>query len=209
MKSIRTILLAFTVMSFPVLVMAQDEGFSVNTETVSRISGVARAIDGDTILLWEETGGRPIWIRLAYIDAPEMGQPCGNPSGGNWDCGSWVTEQVSSALEGQLLSCEIVDRFRQGYPGTEDSPLIGACFFAQTQKNGRVRPYGDSLNRWMLSAGLAIAPPSSPREERLVENQARDARQGIWNSCLINPRTWRRFFRGEVEIEDWDACPGD
>jgi endonuclease YncB( thermonuclease family) len=59
------------------------------------ISGLPRALDGDTIAIGEER------IRLYAIDAPELGQPC--RSGG--DCGAKAKIYLSQLINGHTVEC--------------------------------------------------------------------------------------------------------
>jgi endonuclease YncB( thermonuclease family) len=59
------------------------------------ISGLPRAVDGDTIAIGDER------IRLYAIDAPELGQPC--RSGG--DCGAEAKAYLTDLIKGHSVEC--------------------------------------------------------------------------------------------------------
>lgn len=59
------------------------------------ISGLPRAVDGDTIAIGDER------IRLYAIDAPELGQPC--RTGG--DCGARARAHLSDLIAGHTVEC--------------------------------------------------------------------------------------------------------
>jgi endonuclease YncB( thermonuclease family) len=59
------------------------------------ISGLPRAVDGDSLIIGEEH------IRLYAIDAPEIGQPC--KAGG--DCGVKAKEFLGTLIHGRVVKC--------------------------------------------------------------------------------------------------------
>jgi len=73
------------------------------------ITGLARITDGDTI---EILG---MAIRLEGIDAPENGQTCKRPGGGQYDCGKDATDYLRG-LMGQEVSCKGSERGKYGRP---------------------------------------------------------------------------------------------
>lgn len=67
-------------------------------EPGARISGPARVVDGDTLVVWK------IRIRLLALDAPERGQMCEAPNGRRFDCGELASEHMQ-ALVGEWVEC--------------------------------------------------------------------------------------------------------
>src|SRR5712691_1182230 len=67
--------------------------------TAVTLSGVARVIDGDTIIL-EETR-----IRLKGIDAPETDQICLDAKRERWTCGIEARDRLKEHIAGRELSC--------------------------------------------------------------------------------------------------------
>lgn len=135
------------------------------------ISGVATAIDGDTL---EIHGTR---IRLFGIDAPESAQQCVAPDGKSWPCGRRVAFAVADAVKDKTVTCTVRDTDRYGrsvavcYVGTQD------------------------LNEWIAKQGMAFAYTRYSREYADEEASARDKRIGIWNGTVQNPADFRRDKR--------------
>lgn len=94
------------------------------------ISGLPRAVDGDTIAIGEER------IRLYAIDAPELGQPC--IDGG--DCGAKAKAYLSELIRGHTVEC--ARRSRDDRYGR----VIAQCTVD-----------GADLGRAMVRAGHAMA----------------------------------------------------
>lgn len=130
------------------------------------ISGPARIIDGDTLII------RRTRIRLYAIDAPETQQTCSRESRA-WACGISAREYLYRAAAGKSLTCRFHgrDRYRRA---------LAVCEAA-----------GRDLNAALVSAGLAVRYGRSGlygREER----EARAARRGMWAGKFQSPQEWRR-----------------
>jgi endonuclease YncB( thermonuclease family) len=94
------------------------------------ISGLPRAVDGDTIAIGDER------IRLYAIDAPELGQPCRD--GG--DCGARARAYLSELIAGHTVEC--TRRSRNDSYGR----VIAQCTVD-----------GSDLGRQMVRSGHAMA----------------------------------------------------
>jgi len=68
------------------------------------VSGQARVVDGDTLIVAEQT------VRLFGIDAPEMAQTCETPHG-TWPCGRWA-QGVLAGLATGPVACVTEDTDR-------------------------------------------------------------------------------------------------
>lgn len=97
------------------------------------ISGLPRAVDGDTLAIGEER------IRLYAIDAPELGQPC--RSGG--DCGIKAKAFLAELIHDRTVMC--VRRSRNDSYGR----VIAQCSVD-----------GSDLGREMVRTGHAMASRS-------------------------------------------------
>ena len=65
----------------------------------SDIVEYATVIDGDTLIISE------VGIRLAGIDAPELGQRCRAPTNIEWPCGLDAKRILASKVGGKPVSC--------------------------------------------------------------------------------------------------------
>ncbi|MFP4565651.1 MAG: thermonuclease family protein [Spirochaetaceae bacterium] len=148
----------------------------------TRAGTVVEVRDGDTIEV--DVGPETVAVRLHGIDCPESGQPYGR------DAAAYTTRRTL----GRRVTVEVTDRDRYGR-------LVGIVRL----------PDGGSLNEALVAAGLAwwyrrYAPDDAAL--RRAEQQARDARRGLW-SCAgaVPPWEWRRGRRGRGDADgDGTAC---
>jgi endonuclease YncB( thermonuclease family) len=97
------------------------------------LTGHARVIDGDTIVVAEQL------VRLHGIDAPELDQTF-------WwrgrciSCGTMAMAALEALTAGVSMRCEVVERDRHGR-------LVAKCF----------SPNGVDIGRRLVSAGWALA----------------------------------------------------
>jgi len=133
-----------------------------------------RVIDGDSIIL--EKAGRLYEVRLAGIDAPELGwkdrpaQPFAVES----------KEHLEKLVECESLDVKVIDRDRYGR-------LLVVIFCD-----------GDNINLKMVEDGMAEYYRGRPSLDisiyRLAEEEARRKALGIWSQkYYISPRIWRRM----------------
>ncbi len=134
------------------------------------IRGIARAIDGDTIVI-----GRT-HIRLYGIDAPELGQPCMREGGAAWPCGDVAGETLDRLLADQPLVCEP----NRQHPTDAYNRTIALC----------VTDRGDDVGRWMVTNGWAVAYVRYSDAYVVQEAEARDRRLGIWSGSFEQPWLW-------------------
>ena len=106
--------------------------FSINTVEAETISGTAKITDGDTI----EILGVP--IRLEGIDAPETGQTCKRPNGGEYNCGKDSLDYLRRLVV-KGVHCEGVeyDKYRR---------LLATCYSGKKNINREM-----VLNGWAVS----------------------------------------------------------
>lgn len=128
--------------------------------------------DGDTVTARcnGQKGQQEIRIRLAGIDAPEMGQkPFGEES-----------------------KRELGKRLGQNF----DMHYFGPDYYQRSL--GTLFVYGRNINLQMVEDGYAFAYDSkdTPTAYKQAEKNARAARRGFWhkgkNQQPINPKIWRR-----------------
>lgn len=132
------------------------------------ITGTAKVIDGDTIIVAGER------IRLHGIDAPELDQTfwC---RGRELACGAMALAALEVLLVNVKLRCEIVERDRHGR-------LVAKCF---SSKNGI------DIGRKLVSAGWALAYRRYSMDYVDAENEARKAKRGLWRGRFMEPWKWR------------------
>lgn len=121
---------------------------------------VRRAIDGDTLILADNTR-----LRLIGLDAPEMGRE------GRADK-PWARaarQRLADLVGGRVVACELDEERHDRY-----GRLLGYLFWQ-----------GRFINEVILEEGLAhvfIVGPSTRYAERLIaaERRARAAGRGLW-----------------------------
>jgi micrococcal nuclease len=131
---------------------------------------VVRVIDGDSIEVMHE--GRAEQVRLSGIDCPEMGQPFGKRA-----------KQFTSQLAfGKEVAVKVA-----GYDRYDRT--LGEITLSD----------GKSLNRELVRAGYAwwyrrYAPTDKVLEK--LENEAREAKRGLWaDPNPVPPWGWRKNRR--------------
>ncbi|MBS0244532.1 MAG: thermonuclease family protein [Proteobacteria bacterium] len=125
--------------------------------TRATITGLARVIDGDTIVV----GG--LHVRLEGIDAPESEQTCTGRDGRPWPCGADATRTLSHLVGDAVVACEErgLDKYKR---------VLGVCFAGNLE-----------LNAEMIQRGLAWAFVRYSSAYVSQEARARQARVGIWS----------------------------
>jgi endonuclease YncB( thermonuclease family) len=134
----------------------------IRIEGAGKIAGLARVIDGDSLVV------AGVEIRLYGIDAPEYRQLClrgGQP----WPCGLHALLALRAMTGSRRVEClpREIDRYDR---------TIAVCSAG-----------GVELNAAMVAAGNAVAYGAYETEERA----AREARRGIWSSSFEHPAVWR------------------
>ncbi len=127
-------------------------------ETAARgtLSGPARVIDGDTIVI------AGTHVRLEGIDAPERAQTCGRALAGKWACGKSAAAALEHLLAHQSVDCQ--DRGTDKY-----GRMLGVCYVGTRD-----------INAQMVREGLAWAFVKYSRSYVHEEAEARALRIGIW-----------------------------
>jgi endonuclease YncB( thermonuclease family) len=128
------------------------------------ITGVIRPMDGDTF----EMAGAGV-IRLADIDAPEMAQKCEGGPKHLRDCGVYVADVLAERIRGQTVECEVhaIDEYQR---------QIASCTYA-----------GEDLSTWLVSEGLALAFRRFSERLMTVEEEAKAAGRGLWQTTFEPP----------------------
>lgn len=159
-----------TTASAPVSASVQTQEPATATEVTGRVVGVH---DGDTITVYRPDHPE-MKIRMAEIDAPELGQPFGQAS----------KQMLSRMVFGTMVRVRVEDVDRYG--------RHVARVYTET---------GQDVNRQMIRDGGAWVYRDYNREPALmaVEDEARTAERGLWDASLVRDRVepwlWRRGQR--------------
>ncbi len=130
------------------------------------VAGHAQVHDGDTLRIGE------VRVRLHGIDAPELGQVC-ERDGTAWPCGREAALALDQRIAGRMVSCRgtTTDRFGR---------LVAFCTVD-----------GESLNRWLVREGWAVAYRRYSHAYVIDEWIARWHRRGLWAGSFERPEDWR------------------
>ena len=162
-------------LAMPIAAVLAVVTWSASAET---ITGPVRPMDGDTF----EMAGIGV-IRLADIDAPEMGQKCQGGPRELHHCGTFVADVLAARIRGQSVECEVhaLDEYER---------RLASCTHA-----------GEDLSAWLVSEGLALA--FRRFSERFVpeEEAARAAGRGLWQTTFETPWNYRAQ-RWEVAAQE-------
>lgn len=133
------------------------------------LTGAARVIDGDTIVI----GGTH--IRLMAIDAPESAQTCLTALNIPWRCGATATAYMRFLVDGKDVHCQQHGLDRYG------------------RTLARCAVDGTDLGEAMVRSGFAIDYVRYDGEGRYREAQAeaKMAKRGIWQGDFLAPEQWR------------------
>lgn len=166
---IAAVLLALVHQVWQGRVPGRDRHESRGGGTPGSVSGLARAVDGDTLVL----GG--VRIRLAGLDAPELAQDCevrGEPA----PCG----RQALDALAGMARTPFVC----QGSTRDQYDRLLATCSAG-----------GRDVGAAMVRAGRAVAYGAYQAEEA----EAHRHNLGVWAGGFQRPSNWRRDHRRDDE----------
>ncbi len=138
------------------------------------VKPIVKVIDGDTLEVNGET------VRLAYIDAPELGQSC-DQGGHLVTCGREAAYSLRKliGLANTIPTCEVI-------AGSGTS----MCWLGSTD-----------LAEVMLASGAVMALEDAPIHYKAVEKRARSVPIGIWKGEFVSPAMWRTGERLQAENE--------
>lgn len=142
-----------------------------NAKDFSPIVGRASVIDGDTIEIHGER------IRIWGVDAPESRQTCEDEHGAAYRCGKISAFALADWLdESQPVRCE--PRYKDRY-----KRFVAICF----------RSSGEDIAEWLTRNGYALDwPKYSNGFYTVPQNEAKQAKAGIWQGSFVEPWKWRR-----------------
>ena len=139
-----------------------------NAGSITSITGPARIIDGDTLLIGQTK------IRLLGIDTPEANQHCARRDGNSYRCGEVASNRLRELVGLEHTRCEGQAQDRHGR-------LLATCYSART-----------ILNDEMVRSGWAVAYRQYSNMYVSLENEAKQARRGMWEGSFQMPWDWRQ-----------------
>lgn len=146
------------------------------------ISGAVRVIDGDTLEIGETI------IRLADIDAPELGQTCDGPKALR-SCGRLAADVLADRIESQSVECVVasVDHYGRS---------IASCSYE-----------GEDISGWLVREGYALAYMKYSDRYAADEADARTREAGLWRATVEPPWEYRAHRWGAAKQQAPDGCP--
>jgi endonuclease YncB( thermonuclease family) len=140
---------------------------SMHVSIAGQVRGIPRIVDADTIYIG------PTKVRFAGIDAPETEQVCLNSAGKSWACGIDAKQQLESFSRNREWTCDLSGEDRYGRS-------LGSCTIAE-----------ESVSRWLVRSGWALAFRRYSMDFVPDENFAREHQHGLWSGAFIAPWDWR------------------
>jgi endonuclease YncB( thermonuclease family) len=136
------------------------------------------SIDGDTL-----RAGDGSEYRIFGIDAPELHQTCSEANGKSWLCGRAAKAKLTTLIKGGNVSCEARSSDRFGR-------TLALC------RAEGVADLGEAMVRdgYAIDLGGAAGNPYRDAEE-----EAKEARRGIWRGAFERPSDWRQAHPREAE----------
>lgn len=130
------------------------------------LTGPAEVVDGDTIRLGDTV------VRLADIDAPELGQRCDGPRALR-RCGVVATNRLAERIAGETVTCEVTELDAYGRS-------IATCSHS-----------GQDLSAWLVAEGLALAFVRYSDRLLPLQEEAEAKQAGLWQASLEPPWEYR------------------
>lgn len=145
------------------------------------IKSSARVIDGDTL----EVGSTI--VRLAGIDAPELGQSCEGPEALR-KCGKVAADFLAERIEGQRIECDVAGLNTYGR-------AIASCSHE-----------GEDVSGWMVREAFALAFVRYSDRYVAEEEAARTRQSGLWRATVQPPWEYRAERWAVAEQEAPEGC---
>jgi endonuclease YncB( thermonuclease family) len=139
--------------------------------TAVDLTGQATVIDGDTL---DIRGQR---IQLYGIGAPESGQMCKTAAGADYRCGQISAFTLTNFIARRLVRRSQRDADRYGR-------IFAVCYAGAI-----------NLGAAMVANGWALAYREYSTDYVGEEQEAREARRGVWRGVFGPPWEWRKGDR--------------
>ena len=148
----------------------------VKSQEPKIISGIAKVIDGDTIIIEKKK------IRFFGIDAPESKQLCRKTwlsisyisFNRDYSCGEISTKKLKNKINNKFVMCKSNNKDRY-------NRFIAECYKDKT-----------NINRWMVLNGYAVAYRKYSKKFVSQENLAKKHKLGLWAGTFEMPWDWRK-----------------
>ncbi len=170
----------FLVQNVPALSLPSMPSFELASE---QVKGRARAVSGDALKISGKV------VQLDGIEAPERGQLCLRGKSRRWRCGAAAKTALSRLVRRKQVTCEL--------SGTDDRDRPTAkCLVGETDiaaalvQNGHV----------FAMSGL-FAPYDG------LEDEAREAKRGIWRGKADRPSEFRAQKWQQASQNAPEGCP--
>ncbi len=133
------------------------------------LEGVASAVTGDTLRISGQV------VRLAGIEAPELEQSCGGEGSRErrWKCGDAARSALRDAVRAKSVSCHLSGSDARG-------TRLGTCNVGATDIAGD-----------LVTRGHVFAQQGLFSTYGRIEQDARNARRGIWKGTSERPEEFR------------------
>lgn len=160
------------------------------TSSISRappaggLRGTATALDGATLRI----GGR--LVRLDGIEPPEPAQHCVRDSGTRWQCGLSARRALERLTRRELIACEVKEQRDDALPRARCQTASGTDIAAELVKGGHA----------FAEAGFFASYGAQ-------EQEAREARKGIWAGAAQRPADYRTARWNDASKAAPEGCP--
>ncbi|MEO0672046.1 MAG: thermonuclease family protein [Pseudomonadota bacterium] len=175
---------AISAISLPQVTLAGLTGGLMGPSTET-LSGRARAIDGETIIL---SGER---LRLAGVAAPLANQICRTRRGRPWRCGRSASRLLARFVRGETTTCEA------NVSASADGRRLASC------KTGR----RDDLSRHLVERGAVFTTDDASSDLIAAAAEAKSDRKGIWRGRADRPEEYRDALWAKASRAAPDGCP--
>ena len=153
------------------------------TAASSKIEGRGVAVSGDTLAIARTT------LRLYGIEAPVPGQRCLRGRSRRWNCGASAAAALSRLVRRRRVTCEITESDDRGHP-------VGEC-----------RIGDKDIAAELVSGGHVFAKSGFFAPYTGLENDAREAKIGIWRGEVVRPTDYRNQKWEEAKRAAPNGCP--
>jgi endonuclease YncB( thermonuclease family) len=150
----------------------------------SEISGRATAITGDLM----RVGGK--LVRLDGVEAPAPSQPCYRSNGRRWGCAAAARAGLRKIVRRKSVTCTPSGQGESGY-------VLARCVIDGTK----------DVAAELVRNGYVFATSSFFNSLSSEEDEARNAKAGIWQGEVARPQAWRERAWEDAKRDAPDGCP--